>query len=314
MAKWESEFLLSDIGDKVQNEYRRVLSVGIDDDEAERLVIEQIIEPEVQKDIENEQMWLTLALCQWRYGRLSARVKAKAESLSSRTFKGISERAMAMLVDTLNSPMPERKKIRKPTVHHCPWPVGSLLAYRIISSEVPWVAQSKYYGKYVLLRIITIVRQPVSWLAPEARWNEQMVVGMYNWVGDTIPDPGIVNSLQYVTMEDSEPLLPQDSRKYLDKIYSMREEMWRQVDRLFERQKDKTVCLDWKCGNGASTDEVFTYLDCDESFQTISTWPPFFKTGVTNRTWCTNLSIDPLLVTRLKQLEEARSDEMIDCR
>ena len=68
MAKWEPEFLLSDIGDKVQNEYRRVLSVGIDDDEAERLVIEQIIEPEVQKDIENEQMWLTLALCQWRYG------------------------------------------------------------------------------------------------------------------------------------------------------------------------------------------------------------------------------------------------------
>ena len=306
MSKWESEFLHNDQGYSLQNEYRRVLSVWVDDEEAERLVIEQMIEPEVQKDIENEHMWLTLALCQWRYGRLSARVKAKAESLSSRTFKGISERAMAMLADTLNSPMPERKKMRKPTVSHCPWPVGSLLAYRIISSDVSWVTQSKYFGKYVLLRIVTIVRQPVSRLAPEVRWDEQMVVGMYNWVGDTIPDPGIVNSLQYVTVEDSEPLLPQDSRKYLDKIYSMREEVWKQAERLFERQTDKTVCLNWKCSNGASADEVFTYLDCDETFQTISTWPPFFKTGVTNRTWCSNLSMDPLLVTRLKQLEDSK--------
>ena len=101
---------------------------------------------------------------------------------------------------TIQLPMPPIKKIKKATVHHCPWKVGSLLAYRIIANKEQ-LCDHPCYGKYVLLRILDVAKHPLSHVFDTGYYNETMLVGLYNWIGNTIPDPSIVRELSFIPTE-----------------------------------------------------------------------------------------------------------------
>jgi hypothetical protein len=200
--------------------------------------------------------------------------------------------------------MPEEKRIRPPSyISHCPWPVGSLLAYRIISSDHPHVTQSPFYGKYVLLRIIMIKRHPISKLAPDAGWNESMLVGLYDWIGETIPDPGIANNLSFTAISINEPMLslPVLQSLQIDAKTDRSVGIMQQFIHRTTVQQIETCCdLSWQCVKGVRRDDVFTFIECDSTFK--NNISPFFKTNSTEYSLCHSIPFDSVLVNRFQQL------------
>lgn len=59
------------------------------------------------------------------------------------------------LQEMLLSPQPMEAKVSKRRNNHCPWPVGSLLAYNIISNGE--LKNHPLYNKYALLRVVKIM-------------------------------------------------------------------------------------------------------------------------------------------------------------
>lgn len=306
MAKWESEILRGELAKGVKREYRKLLSVNISSEEAECLLVTHFAPYFGTDGFTEGRFWMALSLCQWQLGRLTETAKGKARKWAALPENNISPSAHQSLLDTLDAPMPPAKRVRPPAyVSHCPWPVGSLLAYRIISSRSPRVMQSPFYGKYVLLRIVQIKRTPISILAPDAGWNEQMLVGLYNWMGDSIPQPDIVQSLDFTAVSVLAPSLNASvfQRLPISRLSAKNGDQLQQAIAATTTQCIETCCdLDWHCLNGIHRDDVFTYLTCDSSYEREI--PPFFKTNITDYSMCNSIPFDAVLVNRFYQLTE----------
>lgn len=313
MATWETEIFRGELAQTVKSEYRKLLSVNKTGEEAEYLVVHSFLSDIAPGSKEEGRMWLALALREWQLGRLTQNAWDKAQQWAAYPWEEISSNAIQTLLSTLDSPMPESKKIRPPSyVSHCPWPVGSLLAYRIISSDHPHVTQSPFYGKYVLLRIVMIKRHPITWLAPDAGWNESMLVGLYDWIGDAKPDPKIAESLSFTPVSIQELSLPSSAFQHLktDKQPAWFSDTLQQVIQNTTSARIETCSsLDWRCIRGIRRDEVFTYLGCDPSFQQDIS--PFFKTNATDYALCHSVPFDAVLVNRFKQLAAEVTDDSI---
>ena len=308
MAKWETEIFRGELCQYVKREYRNLLSVKKTGEEAERLLIDHF-----QQEIDSDRLsagrfWMALGLREWQFGRLTQTAKEQAQKCAVLPWAGISANALDSLLTTLDSPMPSEKKVRLPShVSHCPWPIGSLLVYRIISSKHPHVTESPFYGKYVLLRIVAIRKQPVTFLAPEAGWNEGMLVGLYNWIGDTIPDPETAKDLQFTPIAIDEPLLPAWVLQEVQPPTQSEKmkEVFQKTFHLMTAKRIETCCdLSWKCAKGIDRKDVFTYLDCDPSF--ADAVDPFFNTDVVGLSLCHSMPFDSMLVDRFSQLLEKR--------
>ena len=302
MASWQADIYRGEWAQLVKKEYRSLLEVKKSDEEAERMIIEYCMQKIRPGSINEARMWLALALREWEFGRLSDLVKQKALSYLSAPVDHVDAGSCRILEATLNSPMPERKKIRLPSwVKRCPYKVGSLLAYRIISSTA--MESSFYWKKYVLLRVIKIDRSPVTYLAPEAGWNESMLVGLYDWWGDEIPDPAIAESLEFTPIEISGPSLPKIAFNFVDRTV-LDKHMCDLLDGMIKNvtsPRVETCCdLSWTCSPGISKKEVFTYLGCDERFQEGVS--DFFKTKITEYSLSHSIPFDATLVRRFTQL------------
>lgn len=313
MSTWETEIFHGEFAQNVRSEYRKLLSVNISDAEAEMLVVNHFMENISPGHILEGRLWLALALCEWQLGRLSHNVKYKAQQWSAYPWEDISNVCIGSLLSTLDSPMPPRKRIRMPShISHCPWPVGSLLAYRIISSEHPNVTGSPFYKKYVLLRVIMIKRHPVTNLAPDAGWNESMLVGLYDWVGGAIPDPHIVDNLRFTPIHIESPVLsPTVFQNMLNthKSFTVDDILLQAIGKATEPRVETCCSLDWKCAKGTRTDEVFTYLGCNALFPESERF--FFKTGVLDYSLCHCKSFDAVLVNRLTKLQTEKGKDNI---
>ena len=302
MEAWKKEILNSDFGEQIRREYRKLLSVGKSDEEAETLVVDYFRSKLNDNKLMMGHFWIVLALCEWESGRLTKDAEKNARYWATYPWEQFPKIALETLLKTLDSPMPPKKKVRLPSyVSHCPWPVGSLLAYRIISSEHPHVTQSPFYGKYVLLRIIKIKKQPITQLAPEAAWNESMLVGLYNWIGDTIPDSETGNRLQFTAVSVQKPMLHTSAFRNIPN--GMGPELVQQVMARTTQPRVETCCdLDWKCLKPQKTADVFTYLGCDPTFaQEVL---PFFRTDICDYAMSSSHSFDAMLVNRFTQLEK----------
>ena len=305
MKPWRKEIINGDLGERVEREYHKLLSVKKEDEEAERLLAEHIHD-KLPDELSVGRFWMMLGLCEWEFGRLTGNAQKQARQWAMYPWDNISKETLQALLNTLESPMPPRKKVRLPSyISHCPWPVGSLLAYRIISSEHPYVVQSSFYGKYVLLRIIQIKKIPVTDLDPTAAWNECMLVGLYDWIGDSIPDPQIINDLRFTAVSIQQPSLSAhillNSSKILGSAIN-EQQMQPVMERLTKPRIETCADLNWKCVKPVRLADVFTYLGCDASFgQTVS---PFFKTDETDYAMNSNHSFDAVLVNRFTQLAE----------
>ena len=272
----------------------RSRSVGKDNETAEDMLTDYYSDILNCGDPDKGVFWFVLALCEWKKGRLSARAKENAlrELDEGRDLerwntpgneKEYKQRKKVLdnLRQTLLSPMPPMKPVKKPTVHHCPWKVGSLLAYRIVSAKEHLDGQP-CYGKYVLLRVVKIQKRSISSLFDTGYYDESMLVGLYNWIGNELPNSKIVQSLNYIPISktglpkppkplDLSPLsaLPEDEAAKLRKGLA----------NAFAPQTEKCVWLDWRVSRGDPNPIVL--LDRDEAFQ--DNIPDFFGDSISSR-------------------------------
>ncbi len=278
MCTWNPALFADELALDVRHEYSALLSVGKTSDEAEKLLCDYYSAILDCGFPDEGTFWFALAHCEWNKGRLSEFTKSKALSLMESDlaewdFPGNQKnynrrkKVLADLKSKLLSPMPAPKKLRKPTVHHCPWPVGSLLSYRIVTSAN--VQNHSCFGKYALLRVIKIQKYPVSILAPSEYYDETMLVGLYGWIGDELPDPGIANELEFI------PIKHHRSPDY-SLPDGLSEETRAQAKEWLSERTERCAALDWLPKKDAPGD--ITCLGRDESFQ--EKIPDFFDTSV----------------------------------
>lgn len=217
MGVWGTAIFSDDTACDIRDEYSALLISGISDEEAEEALLKGY--ESLNGTWDEPVVWLALAFCEWKKGRLSERVKKRAieiidsgedlqhwkESSSAKECRQ-REKELQKLKTRLESPMPERRPVRKPTVDRVPWKAGDLLAYKIMDHDIPY---PEYTGKFVLLRVLKILKigNPVSKYLGEEYKNERALLGYYNWSGDEVPDPKIVNHLSYeIVNERNDPI------------------------------------------------------------------------------------------------------------
>ena len=134
-----------------------------------------------------------------------------------------------------------------------------------------------------------------------------MLVGLYNWIGDSIPDSETIQKLQFTAAAVKPPII---SPATMQNIASQtKNDVEQRVAALLSKvvtsTRIETCCgLDWRCGRWIARDSVFTYLGCDESFQ--HSLSPYFDVSVTAYSLAHNISFDGMLVRRFIQLEEEK--------
>ena len=166
------------------------------------------------------------------------------------------------------SPMPPMTKPKKPTVYHCPWKAGSLLAYRIVSNTN--LSDHPCFMKYVLLRVIRVKKNPLSTRFDTGYYDESMLVGLYNWMGSVIPHTEIVHILKYIPIEES--MSP------------------------FTTKETRSVWLNWRSSKYETGD--LTFLGIGEDFQ--NNIPAFFASSLNS---CVFTHFLPFDVTLSKKFE-----------
>lgn len=303
MKKWDDEFFQNDICKTIRKEYKTLLSLQYDDDFAEEKIINYFLSKCTDASQEGL-VWLSMALIEWKHGRLSSYVRDTALACSKMSNPAISEYAIKQLIETITSPIPlEKQLIRPARVRRCPYLEGSLLAYRITTSQA--VSDSIYFHKYALIRVIKVMRQPVSLLVPDGPCNESMLIGLYNWIGDTIPDKQLAETLEYTPINVLDSSISKESFMRAIRCHFPNGDLYEQsanISMLMEQLTKPTVetcCnLDWT--RPANSPKVLTFLGCDATYQ--KNCPDFFKTEITNYSFCNFSAFDAVLVNRLKQL------------
>ena len=308
MVKWQTEIYSGEIAETVKSEYRKLLAIKKTDDDVEKIIVEHCMSSMISDPQDEGRMWLALALRQWEYGRLSDLVKTKALYWLKQSIYGISKEASEMLDRTIKSPMPTKKSVQLPSyIKKCPWPIGSLLAYRIVSHPDEKIRSGPFWGKYVLLRIIGIVREPYTELAPDSACNEGMLVGLYKWWGNEIPNPSIVETLEFTPVSVIGPSLSASAFNRLSSDIAERigaNIISSAVSTLTSSRVETCCRLDWVCAKGIHQNDVFTYIGCDPSFQ--DGIADFFKTRITDYAFCHSIPFDAMLHKRLTQLADER--------
>ncbi|CAM3052800.1 hypothetical protein HAHI6034_12945 [Hathewaya histolytica] len=263
MGAWGTAIFSDDVADDIRSEYNSLLSVGATDEEATSIIFNMYYFDECEGTEDEPIFWFGLALAQWKKGRLTKDIRDAAidfidsgEDLERWNIKGAEKdyekrkKVLENLRETLLSPMPERKKVRKPTVIISPWKPGDVLCYQLNHEKIKG---EKYYGKYVLLRVLKILRYPFSVLKQDEYFEEKVLFALYDWSGDEIPTSDITKYLEYIPLRDYEDIV-------LGRMYSNcgRLSWWSKRE-----LKDKNI----------------TVIGHDSSYEDHI--PKFFKTGET---------------------------------
>ena len=184
MGAWGWKLFQNDDACDIQDSYKEKLIVGQTDEEAEKSIIEEF---ELNRNLE---LWIPLAVTEWKVGRLGGRAKENAlrgieEELSDLENRWkpeyISKRRDELLRvrEQLQTEMPPKKKLRLPSwAWKCPWPVGSVLQYKLHYLK----SDNTFANQYVLLLI-----QGISETPPGKIPCETIAVSLYNWIGTQAP-------------------------------------------------------------------------------------------------------------------------------
>ncbi len=311
MGAWGPSIFSDDLALDIRSEYSFLLSVGKENSEIEHMLQQYYKDIIGCNDPDEDIFWFVLALCEWKKGRLSIYAKEKALSAlesgrdlerwnsfgNEKNYKKRIE-ILKELRNILLSPMPPAVKPRKPTIHHCPWAVGSLLAYKIVANKQR-LENHPCYSKYVLLRVVKIYKHPLSKLLPCDYYNESMLVGLYNWIGSEIPDPKIVDSLDFITIEEYSIPAPTNAVDF-SLLNTLSEEAKNKAENailsLFGKQVTTCAYLDWRTSKDMKGD--ITYLDCDYTYS--HTIPDFFNTSITACPFTNYLSFDSIVAKRME--------------
>lgn len=187
MGSWGTKLFMNDGAADVQDTYREHIVMGMPDGEAEEAVIREF---SMEQSYE---LWLPLAVTEWRVGRLSGRVKERAVKAAEEELAELTElwkpgqadrrrEELRKSLELIASPQPARKKLRLPgTVSRNPWPVGGVIQYRL-DRVYGLPCPNPFEGEYVLLQIVGERRGPADKLP-----QDTVTVALYDWHGKTPP-------------------------------------------------------------------------------------------------------------------------------
>lgn len=281
MGAWGTAIFSDDLASDVRGEYKTLLSLGKTNEEATNLIIEYFYN-ECKGTEDEPAFWFALSLSQWNTGRLLENVKHKALDFiesgvdlerwnSQENQKNYKKRLKVLndLKEKLLSPMPKEKKISKAKLMKSPWKVGDLLAYKITNDNMK---KSAVYNKYALLRVIQIDKSPISRIARDLAFDESVLVGLYGWIGDVMPQSDITESLKFIPFSINN-------------------------DPVFGKEVHTCAKLSWE-KNSFITGEV-TVLGNDPSY--LDQVPIFFDTRFNKYSWYGFGAMDAQLGITLKE-------------
>ncbi|ERJ13300.1 hypothetical protein [Haloplasma contractile] len=201
MGAWGTKLYQDDVTEDVRDHYKDQLKRGKSNEE---IVKEMLIEfDDYISDPDDEPLfWFALADTQWKLGRLLPEVKKKAlehlkigSNLERWQIEGSKkdyEKRKAVLyelAEQLNTPMPEKKKIRQYRLYQTDWKNGDVYAYQFHSEESK---EYNLYGKYLLFRKTTEGEVWPGHICP--------VVHVYRWIGEDIPEASMISDLDCIPM------------------------------------------------------------------------------------------------------------------
>ncbi|MBB3073429.1 hypothetical protein FHS14_006487 [Paenibacillus baekrokdamisoli] len=164
-----------DIACDVRDIYKELLGDNYTGEEATRLIIENYIE-ELDDPDDTLAFWLSLALTQWKLGRLQEDVKDKALQIIDNgedldrwddpTELKKRQIVLKKLRIQLMEPQPAPKKLKKVFREQTHLRQGDVISYRLLS------------GRYVLLRVYRI---------SESNGRSVPEFELYDWIGTEVP-------------------------------------------------------------------------------------------------------------------------------
>ena len=186
MGTWSTGLYRNDTTCDVRDTYVKLLQQQLSDEEAYQQMREQF--QEYMGDEEEPLFWYALAQTQWKLGRLMPEVKEKALEWVAKDGgldlydenKRAGERwlnTLSKLKAELESPMPERKVIKKPVeFDRNPWNVGDVYAYQF---HTELAKKSGLYEKYILFRKVGDTEWYDDWILS--------AIQVYDVVYDEVP-------------------------------------------------------------------------------------------------------------------------------
>ena len=204
MGAWGTGIFSADISLDVKDDYLDALKAGRTDPEAEDYACREVglLDREEQCSF-----WTALAMIQWKYGRLSDKVKDKAiqviddggdcDLFIEKSDKTKRLKALQVCKETILSPMPERKTVKKEKPFRLsPWKTGDVFAYRI-SEKNP--DNAAFFGKYFVF-VITHIRHHQR--AFDELSFDDISCAVYNKVFDELPRLKDVKRTNYLRIFD----------------------------------------------------------------------------------------------------------------
>lgn len=244
MGTWGTAIFSNDEACDIRTEYN-ALAAYIDDDEVILQKLKKYFQIGDTVDNINAAFWYTLAALQTKYGRLHEEVKNNAlECIDKRyTMDGWfskkdcikREKELLILKNQLIGEQIQRRKVPKPKCEKAIWNENDIIAYHLVNIvENQWNKPSDYwfYGKYVLLKIVKVIKTPVSKIMPELVSDEWVYCSIYDWIGDEIPDMKIIDNLNFHPISYNEYRKEHD---YVANIYS------KVVNPFYKRKHDAVV-------------------------------------------------------------------------
>ena len=185
MGAWGVSILSNDIAEDISFIYKDLLGDKYSNEDASKIVINEFL-----NDLDDDEIttfWLSLALIQWKLGRLQEDVKTKALHIiesgidlehweEDLKVKKKREVVLLKLKDQLNSPQPETKKVRKRFVSETKLKAKDAISYQLKS------------GDFIILKVIGIIEE---WTG-----NRYPLFELCDWKGKNIPPREAINKLK----------------------------------------------------------------------------------------------------------------------
>ena len=207
MGTWGVGIFSSDTACDVRDMYLDCLAYGYEDDLAEKKVMDYWI-PQISDSEDEVVFWLALASIEHKYGRLSDKVKEKAAhfikndlTLWDNAQKKKRKAVLEKLEHTLSTPA-TRKKVPPIKARTIEWKQGD-----IVLAELN--AQRDEEPKYFAIQVFDVVCVPCSSFLPDGPQDQIPVIGIYKWIGKSIPTINELLECGFVTVSPS-PTIQED--------------------------------------------------------------------------------------------------------
>lgn len=200
MGAWGSGLYANDSTVDVRDTYLGFLKEQLNSQEAYEKTLEKC--REYIGDQDEPLFWYALADTQWKVGRLSPEVKTKAlewiannggiELWEENKSSGASwKKSLEKLKEKLESPMPPKKKIRKPEeINQNPWTLNDVYAYRFNTEKSK---EYGVYGKHILIQKIGEGQDYSPFI--------KMRVHLFDRLFDTVPDVDEIKGLRIMPLD-----------------------------------------------------------------------------------------------------------------